>query len=101
MIRASEELRFEDAAHFRDQINFLERHPDVQGLVATTQTDDDIVGFYRESNFVEFVVLFSRGGSIIDKSGFYFNNASWKMVRHFENFSVGFTKTIGTYPIEL
>lgn len=78
MIRASEELRFEDAAHFRDQINFLERHPDVQGLVATTQTDDDIVGFYRESNVVEFVVLFSRGGSIIDKSEFYFNNASWE-----------------------
>lgn len=78
MVRASEELRFEDAAHFRDQINFLERHPDVQGLIATTQTDDDIVGFYRESNVVEFVVLFSRGGSIIDKSEFYINNASWE-----------------------
>jgi excinuclease ABC subunit C len=78
MGRASEELRFEDAAHFRDQINFLETHPDVQGLISTTQTDSDIVGFYRESNAVEFVVLFSRGGTIIDKSEFYFNNATWE-----------------------
>lgn len=77
MVRASEELRFEDAAHFRDQINFLEKHPDVQGLISAAQTDSDIVGFYRESNAVEFVVLFSRGGTIIDKSEFYFNNATW------------------------
>ncbi|HEX9666818.1 MAG TPA: excinuclease ABC subunit UvrC [Thermodesulfobacteriota bacterium] len=78
MVKASEELRFEDAAHFRDQISFLEKHPDVQGLISTTQTDNDIVGFYRESNAVEFVVLFSRGGTITDKSEFYFNNASWE-----------------------
>jgi excinuclease ABC subunit C len=77
MVRASEELRFEDAAHFRDQINFLEKHPDVQGLISSTQTDSDIVGFYRESSAVEFVVLFSRGGSVIDKSEFHFNNATW------------------------
>lgn len=76
MVKASEELRFEDAAHFRDQINFLEKHPDVQGLIATTQVDNDIVGFYRESGSVEFAVLFSRGGTIIDKSEFYFDNAS-------------------------
>lgn len=78
MVRASEQLRFEDAAHYRDQINFLEQHPDVQGLISTSQTDGDIVGFYRESNAVEFVVLFSRGGTIIDKSEFFFNNAAWE-----------------------
>lgn len=78
MARASEELRFEDAAHFRDQINFLEGHPDVQGLISTTHTDHDIVGFYRESNMVAFVLLFSRGGTIIDKSEYYFDNATWE-----------------------
>ena len=35
MSKASEELRFEDAAHYRDQIYFLEKHPDVQGLLHT------------------------------------------------------------------
>lgn len=78
MSKASEELRFEDAAHYRDQIYFLEKHPDVQGLISSTQTDMDIVGYYRESRSVDFVVLFSRGGNIIDKSEFNFNNASWE-----------------------
>ncbi|MDA2920639.1 excinuclease ABC subunit UvrC [Desulfobacterota bacterium AH_259_B03_O07] len=78
MSKASEELRFEDAAHYRDQIYFLEKHPDVQGLISSTQTDMDVVGYYRESRSVDFVVLFSRGGNIIDKSEFNFNNASWE-----------------------
>jgi excinuclease ABC subunit C len=48
----------------------------VQGLISASQTDVDIVGFYRESVQVEFVVLFSRGGVIIEKSEFYFDNAN-------------------------
>jgi len=78
MNQASEELRFEDAAHYRDQICFLQQHPDVQGLISATQTDMDIVGYYREAQSVDFVVLFSRGGNIIDKSEFNFDNASWE-----------------------
>jgi len=78
MNQASEELRFEDAAHYRDQICFLQQHPDVQGLISATRTDMDIVGYYREAQSVDFVVLFSRGGNIIDKSEFNFDNASWE-----------------------
>lgn len=76
MYDASEEMRFEDAAHYRDQINFLDKHPDLQGLISASQTDMDIVGFYRESSQAEFVVLFSRGGVILEKSEFYFDNAN-------------------------
>lgn len=78
MRRASEELRFEDAASLRDQIAFLENHRDVKGLVSATRTDSDIVGFYRESDAIEFVVLFWRGGTIIDKADFYFEKANWE-----------------------
>src|SRR3989337_4513485 len=48
--------------------------------------DQDIVGFYRDAQFVEFVVLFSRGGVIIDMVEHSFNNATWEdeeIVREF------------------
>jgi excinuclease ABC, C subunit len=61
MDRASKELRYEDAAHYRDQIKFLEKNLDVERLISASMTDKDIVGFHREGQSVEFVVLFSRG----------------------------------------
>jgi excinuclease ABC subunit C len=75
MHRASEEMRYEDAAHYRDQIKLLEKNSDVKRLVAASLTAKDIVGFYREGKNVDFVVLFSRGGAIIDKADYSFDNA--------------------------
>ncbi|MGH7909513.1 MAG: excinuclease ABC subunit UvrC [Thermodesulfobacteriota bacterium] len=86
MNRASEELRYEDAAHYRDQIELLERHLGVDLYISSSLMDKDIVGFYRDAQFVEFVVLFSRGGAIIDMVEYPFNNASWEdeeIVREF------------------
>jgi excinuclease ABC subunit C len=75
MDRASEELRYEDAAHYRDQIRLLEKSLDVKRLISGSLTDKDLVGFYREGEKIEFVVLFSRGGAIIDKAEYSFSNA--------------------------
>lgn len=75
MDRASEEMRYEDAAHYRDQIKLLEKNLDVKRLVVASLTDKDILGFYREGKNVEFVILFSRGGAIIDKAEYSFDNA--------------------------
>lgn len=76
MNKASEELRYEDAAHYRDQIELLKRHLGVDLHISSTLMDKDIVGFYRDAQFVEFVVLFSRGGAIIDMVEYPFNNAT-------------------------
>jgi len=78
MNKASEELRYEDAALYRDQIKLLEKNLDVERLISASLKDKDIVGFYREGENVEFVVLFSRGGAIIDKAGYSFDNATWE-----------------------
>ena len=86
MNKASEELRYEDAAHYRDQIELLKRHLDVDLHISSSLMDKDIVGFYRDAQFVEFVVLFSRGGAIIDMVEYPFNNATWEdeeIVREF------------------
>lgn len=76
MSTASEEMRYEDAALYRDQIKLLEKHLGIPLHVSGSLLDKDIVGFYRESQSVEFIVLFSRGGAIIDKADFSFEKAT-------------------------
>lgn len=76
MEKASEEMRYEDAAIYRDQIKLLERNLDGDMLVTPGTKDMDIVGFYRESQNAEFSVLFMRGGILIDKVSHSFKNAA-------------------------
>lgn len=76
MDKASEEMRYEDAAHYRDQIRLLEKNIDDQMFITPGTKDRDIVGFYREGQRAEFSVLFSRGGSLVDKAEYSFKNAT-------------------------
>ncbi|MGH7792223.1 MAG: excinuclease ABC subunit UvrC, partial [Thermodesulfobacteriota bacterium] len=76
MGRASEEMRYEDAALYRDQLKLLEKHIGTPLHISGSLLDKDIVGCYREGQSVEFVVLFSRGGAIIDKADFLFERAA-------------------------
>ncbi|MFI5323453.1 MAG: excinuclease ABC subunit UvrC [Thermodesulfobacteriota bacterium] len=76
MEKASEETRYEDAAHYRDQIRLLEKNLDEQMFITPDTKDRDIVGFHREGQDIEFSVLFSRGGSLVDKAEYSFKNAA-------------------------
>ena len=48
MKKASSEMRYEDAANYRDQIRLLEKNLDGQMFVTPSIKDKDVVGFYRE-----------------------------------------------------
>ncbi len=76
MEKASGEMRYEDAAHYRDQVKLLEKNIDEQMFVTPDTKDRDIVGFHREGQDIEFVVLFSRGGSLVDKAEYSFRNTA-------------------------
>lgn len=73
MRKASDEMRFEDAANYRDQIRLLEKNLDAQMFVTPSTKDKDVVGFYREGQRAEFSVLFFRGGSLVDSAAYSFN----------------------------
>ena len=75
MERASEEMRYEDAAAYRDQMRLLENNIDGDMLVTPGTKDMDIVGFYREGQYVEFSVLYLRGGSLVDNVSYSFKSA--------------------------
>jgi excinuclease ABC subunit C len=76
MKKASEEMRYEDAAHYRDQARLLEKNLDDQMFITPGTKDRDIVGFHREGQDAEFAVLFSRGGMLVDKAEYSFKTAS-------------------------
>lgn len=73
MYRAAEETNFEEAAFLRDQVKLLTNDLDVQKVLSTSFDDMDIIGLYEKEGLLEIIVLFSRFGSIIDKSEFSIN----------------------------
>jgi len=75
MERASREMRYEDAATYRDQMRLLKKNIDGDMLVTPGTKDTDIVGFYREGQCVEFSVLYLRGGSLVESVSHSFKNA--------------------------
>ncbi len=76
MKKASSEMRYEDAANYRDQIRLLKKNLDGQMFVTPSIKDKDVVGFYREGRQVEFSILFFRGGSLVDRAYYSFKNAA-------------------------
>ncbi len=72
--KASEELRFEDAARHRDRIDILKRVRDEKSEVRFGEGMMDAVGIYREGNNVEISVLRVRLGRLFDSKTFGFSD---------------------------
>ena len=68
MKREAELENYEEAAEIRDQIKMLEKDHEAQRIVSTNLDDRDIVGVHRSGERFEVVVMFSRFGSIVDKT---------------------------------
>jgi len=77
MKSSASELRYEAAARLRDQIRLIENSIDVKRLVSGAREDKDVIGFFRDGERVEFLVLFSRDGTVVDKAGYSFQNVHW------------------------
>ncbi len=71
MAKASENLEFERAARFRDQIHYLDGVLEKQKIISMDFADRDVVGWSREdSGPVALVVLFIRSGRLTGTQGF-------------------------------
>src|SRR5450432_2762838 len=66
MRAASESLEFEVAAVCRDQLSAVESIREAQRVVAVSDTDQDVLGLYREGDLVELSVMLVRAGRVID-----------------------------------
>jgi len=69
---AASRTAFERAATLRDQVRALESVLESQRVVLDTFADQDVVGFHREGQAVEIVVLFVRQGKLVGNRAFSF-----------------------------
>ncbi|WP_394850771.1 excinuclease ABC subunit UvrC [Pendulispora brunnea] len=67
MQRSAQEMRFELAAVYRDQLRAIEQVRESQRVVvADDEVEKDVIGLYREGDLVELVILHVRGGRLGD-----------------------------------
>ena len=75
MAEAAAAENFEEAARFRDLIQSIEVTVEKQKMVVQGG-DKDVLGLYRDGDFLEIAVLIIRGGSLIGSRTF---SLSWEM----------------------
>jgi len=71
MERASEELRFEEAAIFRDRLDALERVTNRQKMMSQDQSDWDLIAIAREDEEACGVVMEIREGRLIGRQHYF------------------------------
>lgn len=101
MKNAAADLRFEEAAIYRNQLSFLKMHIDQKGLIDSKTKDIDVIGIYREGYSTSIVVLYFRNGSIMDKSDHFFENSFGDSAQILEEFIYRYYLGSKSYPKEI
>lgn len=76
MEQASEELRFEDAAEYRDLIESVRRIGEHQKITGSSGTDRDVVALAVDRDDAVAQIFFIRDGKLIGRDHFYLRVAS-------------------------
>ena len=71
MLKASEELRFEDAAGFRDLLNSVRDVAQKQKITSSDGADRDVIAMARNEKNAVVAIFFVRDGRIIGRDHFY------------------------------
>jgi excinuclease ABC subunit C len=70
MQQASQNLEFELAAIYRDQLGAVQSVREAQRVVVVSDIDQDVLGLYREGDLVELAALYVRSGRVIEATSF-------------------------------
>src|SRR5215813_13654245 len=76
MLEASEELRFEAAAHYRDQLKTIQKLGQQQKMMVITREDIDVFGYYREGRLLALSLFTMREGRVVGKREFYWEDVT-------------------------
>jgi excinuclease ABC subunit C len=74
MQRASDEQHYEEAAGYRDLLATIEEMEDRQKIAAAEGDDTDVLGWYAESPQVAVNLFHLRGGRVVDRRDFYWED---------------------------
>jgi excinuclease ABC subunit C len=79
MERASTEEKYEEAGGYRDLLKTLGAIEERQKIAATEGDDTDVIGWYAEPPYVAANLFHIRGGRVVDRRDFY-----WEDVAEFD-----------------
>jgi excinuclease ABC subunit C len=71
---ASENLEFELAGIYRDQLAAVDSAREAQRVVVVSDRDQDVLGIYREGDLLELCVMVVRKGRMVDRVAFSMKN---------------------------
>jgi excinuclease ABC subunit C len=74
MTHASDELRFEAAAKYRDQLKTIDRLGQQQKMMTISGGDIDAFGYYREGSQLALSLFTMREGKVVGKREFYWED---------------------------
>jgi excinuclease ABC subunit C len=74
MERASSDQRFEEAAGYRDLLRTLAEIEERQKIAAAEGDDTDVIGWYAEPPQVAVNLFHLRGGRVVDRRDFYWED---------------------------
>jgi excinuclease ABC subunit C len=77
MIDASEAMRYELAAKYRDLRKTVNRLSDQQKMATTSEDDIDIFGYYREAQRLALQLFTMREGHIVGRREFFWEDLSY------------------------
>jgi excinuclease ABC subunit C len=83
MTEASAKLAFEDAARYRDQIQTVEELRERQKMAAYSGEEADILGFHQEGPLAAVNLFHLRGGRVLDRREFFWENLEEFNAREF------------------
>jgi len=110
MLEASDNMRFEEAAKYRDTIANLKKLHDKQAVVSTPKNEEDVFGFTETDALSCVTVLKVRGGIVSDKECIFLapeeicdeEAMSDMVLRYYDNFDmiprcvyISFSMTVG------
>ncbi len=76
MLKASEELRFEQAAKYRDLLRTVRALSEHQKMMTSLDQDVDIFGYYREAHQLSLHLFTMREGRIVGRREFYWEDVA-------------------------
>lgn len=74
MEKAADDLRFEKAAGYRDQLKAIERITSRQKVIGDSDTDQDVIAFARDNGEACVQIFFIREGKLIGREYFMLDN---------------------------
>ena len=74
MMAAAEQERFEEAASYRDLLRTIEDIEERQRIAAAQGDDTDVIAYYAEAPLVAANVFHLRGGRVVDRREFYWED---------------------------